>query len=169
MKVSELGEFGLIKLLADIVNKSANIEGVTGDRLLQGIGDDTAVWKAEGPLQLTTTDSLIQDTHFDLDNIDCEMLGYKAIAVNLSDIAAMGGIPDYALVSLALPGDIEVDFISGLYQGMVDISGRFGVIIAGGNISSSSKMIISVTVIGHLENEAFLSRSAAIPGFPQPV
>ena len=70
MKVSELGEFGLIKLLADIVNKSANIKDATADRLLQGIGDDTAVWKTEGPLQLATTDSLIQDTHFNLDNAD---------------------------------------------------------------------------------------------------
>ncbi|MCJ7515106.1 MAG: AIR synthase related protein, partial [Dehalococcoidia bacterium] len=100
MKVSELGEFGLIELLADIVDRNKNPKDISWQRLLIGIGDDAAVWKADDALQLATTDSLVQDTHFDLDIITWEELGWKAIAVNLSDIAAMGGTPKYALISL---------------------------------------------------------------------
>jgi thiamine-monophosphate kinase len=164
MKVSELGEFGLINLLADIIDKRANLKGITGKKLLLGIGDDTAVWKSDAISQLATTDSLIQDIHFNLKDTDWEMLGHKAIAVNLSDIASMGGIPEYALISLALPGYIDVECISSLYHGMVNISNQFNMAIAGGNIASSSKVMISVTVIGRLKDNTFLSRSASKPG-----
>ena len=107
MKVSDLGEFGLIELLADIVDKTKNPQNASWRQLLIGIGDDAAAWQDDGSIQLATTDSLVQDTHFDLNITGWEELGWKAIAVNLSDIAAMGGVPRYALVSLALPGELE--------------------------------------------------------------
>lgn len=164
MKVSELGEFGLIELLAGIVNKSKNAQTASWQQLLIGIGDDAAAWKVDSSIQLATTDSLVQDTHFDLNITTWEELGWKAIAVNLSDIAATGGVPQYALVSLTLPGELETDCISSLYQGMVQIANQFGVAIAGGNIASASKAMINVTVLGSLKSVLPLTRSAAIPG-----
>ncbi len=164
MKVSELGEFGLIKLLADIVNKSKNARDASWQQLLIGIGDDAAAWKGDSSIQLATTDSLVQDTHFDLNITGWEELGWKAVAVNLSDIAAMGGVPKYALISLALPGELETDCVSSLYQGMVQIANQFGVAIVGGNIASASKTVINVTVLGSLESKSPLTRSAALLG-----
>jgi thiamine-monophosphate kinase len=164
MNVSELGEFGLIELLADIVNKTKNPKDVSWQRLVIGTGDDAAAWRVDDAIQLATTDSLVQDTHFDLNIVTWEELGWKAIAVNLSDIAAMGGVPKYALISLALPGELETDNVSSLYQGMAQIANRFGVAIVGGNIASADKTIINVTVLGSLESASALTRSAAVPG-----
>jgi thiamine-monophosphate kinase len=164
MNVSELGEFGLIGLLADIVDKTKNPKNVSWQRLVIGTGDDAAAWRVDDAIQLATTDSLVQDTHFDLNIVTWEELGWKAIAVNLSDIAAMGGIPKYALISLALPGELETDNVSSLYQGMAQIANRFGVAIVGGNIASADKTIINVTVLGSLESASALTRSAAVPG-----
>ena len=164
MKVSELGEFGLIELLADIVDRTKNPQDSSWQRLLIGIGDDAAAWQGDSSIQLATTDSLIQDTHFDLNVTTWEELGWKAIAVNLSDIAAMGGVPKYALISLALPGELETDCISSLYQGMAQIANQFGVAIIGGNIASASRTMITVTVLGSLESKSALTRSAAVPG-----
>jgi len=164
MKVSELGEFGLIELLADIVDRNKNPKDLSWQRLLIGIGDDAAVWKTDDAVQIATTDSLVQDTHFDLNVVTWEELGWKAIAVNLSDIAAMGGTPKYALISLALPGDLEVGNVSSLYGGMAQIAKRFGVAIAGGNIASADKTVINVTILGSSESVSMLTRSAALTG-----
>jgi len=164
MKVSDLGEFGLIELLADIVDKTKNPQNASWRKLLIGIGDDAAAWQDDGSIQLATTDSLVQDTHFDLNITGWEELGWKAIAVNLSDIAAMGGVPRYALVSLALPGELETDSLAGLYQGMAHIANEFGVAIVGGNVASAGKTMITVIVLGRLEGKHALTRSAAIPG-----
>ncbi len=164
MKVSELGEFGLIELLADIVDRTKNPKDTSWQQLIIGIGDDAAAWQGDSSIQLATTDSLIQDTHFDLNVTTWEELGWKSIAVNLSDIAAMGGIPKYALISLALPGELEIDCISSLYQGMTQIANQFGVAIIGGNIASAGRTMINVTVLGILESKHALTRSAAVPG-----
>jgi len=164
MKISELGEFGLIELLADIVDRTKNLQDTSWQRLLIGIGDDAAAWQRDSSIQLATTDSLVQDTHFDLNITTWDELGWKAVAVNLSDIAAMGGIPMFALISLALPGELETDCISSLYQGMAQIANKFGVAIVGGNIASASKTIITVTVLGSLKSKSALTRSAAVPG-----
>lgn len=164
MKVSKLGEFGLIGLLADIIAKSKKSSDTSWQNLLIGIGDDAAAWKCHGSVQLATTDSLIQDVHFDLNISTWEELGWKSIAVNLSDIAAMGGVPQYVLVSLALPDDIEVECISSLYQGMVEIGNQFGVAIVGGNISAARDVMISITVLGVLKSKDALMRSAARAG-----
>ncbi|MBM4446718.1 MAG: thiamine-phosphate kinase [Chloroflexi bacterium] len=162
MKVSELGEFGLIELLADIVNRTKNPKDISWQGVLIGIGDDAAAWQGDKTIQLATTDSLVQDTHFDLNITNWEELGWKAIAVNLSDIAAMGGIPKYALISLALPGEIETSCISSLYHGMAQIANQFGVAIVGGNIASAKEVVINVTVLGSLESTSALTRSAAV-------
>ncbi|GAG45124.1 unnamed protein product, partial [marine sediment metagenome] len=102
MKVSELGEFGLIDLLAKMA-------GGGDERLLIGIGDDAAAWRGDDSIQLASVDSFIEGVHFTPETTPWPDVGWKALAANLSDIAAMGGIPHYALVSLALPDDSEVE------------------------------------------------------------
>ena len=155
MKVSELGEFGLIELLAEIV-------GPTGGDVLVGIGDDAACWRTDASIQLATSDALIQDVHFTLSTTTWRELGWKALAVNLSDIAAMGGLPKYALVSLGLPGDTEVEQVAELYGGMAELVRLFDVAIVGGDVVASPLVVLSLVVIGVAQNT--LIRSAAVPG-----
>lgn len=155
MKVSELGEFGLIELLAKIV-------GGTGSDVLVGIGDDAACWRTDASIQLATSDALIQDVHFTLRTTTWRELGWKALAVNLSDIAAMGGLPKYALVSLGLPGDTEVKSVVELYEGMAELTHLFDVAIVGGDVVASPIVILSLAVVGTTQN--ILTRSAAVPG-----
>ena len=158
MKVSELGEFGLIQLLSDI----ALGEGI--DRqLLVDVGDDAAAWRSDASTVLATTDTMVQGVHFTAEST-WEEVGWKAVAINLSDIAAMGGMPQYALVSLSLPGDTEVDDVTQLYQGMAEIAKQFRVAIAGGNLSTAPLPVITVMVIGQASGEGILTRSAATPG-----
>jgi len=114
MKVSELGEFGLIDLLAKVADRTRDNQSSAWQNLIIGIGDDAAAWRGDASIQLVTVDSFIQDVHFSLDTTPWQEAGWKALAVNLSDIAAMGGIPRYAVVSLALPDDTEVDDVTAL-------------------------------------------------------
>ena len=157
MKVWELGEFGLIELIAETVGKA------TRHDLILGIGDDTAAWRTDKSIQLGTTDILIQNVHFTLDIATWKELGWKALAVNISDIAAMGGTPSFAMVSLGLPPEIEVDSVVELYRGMKEIASKFNVDIVGGNISKAPVVIIDVSLIGKA-SDALLTRSAAAPG-----
>lgn len=157
MKVWELGEFGLIELIAETVGKASRRD------LIVGIGDDTAAWRTDKSIQLGTTDILIQNVHFTLDIATWRELGWKALAVNISDIAAMGGTPSFAMVSLGLPPDTEVDSVVELYLGMKEIASKFDVGIVGGNISKAPVVIIDVSLIGKT-SDALLTRSAAVPG-----
>jgi thiamine-monophosphate kinase len=128
-----------------------------------GIGDDTAVWHTEKSIQLGTTDILIEGIHFKLDMAGWRDLGWKALAINISDIAAMGGVPRYALVSLGLPPETEVDEVREFYSGLMEVAGKFDVMITGGNISSAPQVIINVSLIGE-SPYGLLTRSAAMPG-----
>ena len=158
MKVSESGEFGLIEMIAETVGKTS------GGKLLIGIGDDAACWKAGG-LQLATTDTLIEGVHFDFKTITWRELGWKAMAVNLSDIAAMGGRPLYTLVSLGIPGDTETESVINLYKGMLELAKKFEVRIIGGDTVGSPVTAITLTIIGEAEDEdRILKRSAAKHG-----
>lgn len=165
MKVSDLGEFGLIDLLAKMTEAGQDMESQARQQLILGIGDDAAAWQSVEPVQLVTVDSLIQDVHFSLDLTSWRDLGWKAMAANLSDIAAMGGHPRYALVSLALPADSEVGNITALYRGMIELTSQFGVAIIGGNISSAPILVINITVLGSTDKrENMLTRASARPG-----
>ena len=136
MKVSELGEFGLIDLLAKMVNSSPGSQA-SRQQLIIGIGDDAAAWHGDASIQLATVDSFIQDVHFSLAIASWDELGWKALAASLSDIAAMGGMPTYALVSVALPDHTEVEHVTALYRGMIELAQQFGVALAGGDTSSA--------------------------------
>ena len=162
MRVSELGEFGLIDLLAKMIT-DAGINKSAPDLIL-GIGDDAAAWYCDKAIQLATVDTMVQDIHFSLETITTRELGWKSLAINLSDIAAMGGIPRYALVALALPIDTQVEAVSQLYQGMIDISQQFKVAIVGGNISRSPVISITITVLGKSPDNKILRRATARPG-----
>lgn len=166
MKVSELGEFGLIDLLAKMAYSARNNQEASWQQLIIGIGDDAAAWRSDASTQLATIDSFIQDIHFSLGTTSWEDLGWKAIAVNLSDIAAMGGLPRYALVSLALPGHSEVADVTALYQGMIELAQRFEVAIIGGDTSSAPLVAINITILGSTkgQDKDILTRSAAKPG-----
>ena len=165
MKISELGEFGLIDLLAGMVNAANDKKTAARRRLILGIGDDAAAWQGDDSIQMATVDALVQDVHFTLETTTWEELGWKALAVNLSDIAAMGGIPSYALVSLALPGQTEVEEITALYRGMIGLAEQFGVAIIGGNMSGAPLVVINITVLGSAKGDKqILTRSAARPG-----
>jgi thiamine-monophosphate kinase len=166
MKVSKIGEFGLIGALSQITAQAKDKKSEAWRHLIVGIGDDAAVWKPANPFQMTTVDSLVQDIHFSLKLTTWEELGWKSLAVNISDIAAMGGIPHYALISLGLPGDTDVDDIIALYRGMLEAAQQFGLVIVGGDTVSSPFVFISVTVFGSAGNAEgkVLRRSAARPG-----
>ena len=158
MKVSELGEFGLIDLLAEMAG------GWQDEQLLIGIGDDAAAWQGDASIQLATVDSFVQDVHFPSGIAPWNELGWKALAANLSDIAAMGGLPRYALVSLALPDNTEVDDVTALYTGMLELARQCEVAIIGGDISSAPLVVITITILGNSQKKHILTRSAAKPG-----
>jgi len=158
MKVSELGEFGLIDLLAKMIPDSQ------AEKPIIGIGDDAAAWRSDASIQLATVDTMVQGVHFSLETTKWQELGWKSLAINLSDIAAMGGVPRYALVALALPEDTEVEDVAGLYEGMIDLARQFGVAITGGNVSRSPVVSVTITVLGDSLNNKLLKRSTARPG-----
>lgn len=159
MKVSELGEFGLIELLSRTVGKPKH------ESVIIGLGDDAACWRARAGLELATTDTLVEGVHFSLGTATWRELGWKALAVNLSDIAAMGGVPRYALVALGLPEDTDVANVSKLYKGMAELAKTFDVEIVGGDVVAAPQVVISLTVVGEtIKNRKALTRSAATPG-----
>jgi len=166
MKVSELGEFGLIDLLAKMAYGAQDKEIEAWQQLILGIGDDAAAWHGDASIQLATVDSLVQDVHFSLAITSWEELGWRAMAANLSDIAAMGGLPKYALVSLALSDSTEVEDVTALYRGMIELAQQFEVAVVGGDISSAPLLVINITVLGSTKSQAqhILTRSAAKAG-----
>jgi thiamine-monophosphate kinase len=157
VKVSELGEFGLIDLLAKMA-------GGGDERLLIGIGDDAAAWQGDDSIQLASVDSFVEGVHFTPETTPWPEVGWKALAVNLSDIAAMGGIPRYALVALSLPDDSQVEDVAALYSGMLKLARQYGVTIVGGDISRAPLVAIAITILGSSPTQQILTRSSARPG-----
>ena len=158
MKLGELGEFGLIERIAGRVLRK---NGVT-----IGIGDDAAaIEPSEGLLSLVTTDMLVEGVHFDLSLCDPITLGRKSLSVNLSDIAAMGGIPRHFLLSLAIPKDVPLEFLDAFIEGALERGEQFGVALIGGDTSSSpAGLVISITVIGEQSPDLIVRRKGARPG-----
>ena len=156
----------MIEQLVKVACEAQDKETIAARQLVIGIGDDTAVWCDDARVELAAVDSFIQNVHFTLAETSWKDLGWKALAASLSDIAAMGGVPKYALVSLALPGDTEAKDVTDLYQGMIELGQQFDVIIVGGDTSSSPLINISTTVLGSTkgQNLHILTRSAAEPG-----
>ncbi|HEY2923281.1 MAG TPA: thiamine-phosphate kinase [Candidatus Binatia bacterium] len=140
MKLSRLGEFGLIER----IRRTAP----TGRGVRIGIGDDAAWVDNPARSSLVTADLLIEGVHFDLRWTSLFELGYKSLAVNLSDISAMGGVPAFAILSLGIPANFDSEQIDDLYRGVNTLARKFGVAIVGGDTNIAKSLIISVCVIG---------------------
>lgn len=139
----------------------------TGDTdLLRGIGDDCAVLRRGGGLvELVTTDALIEGVHFDPAWHPPRLLGRKAAAVNLSDIAAMGGRPRYAFLSLGLPGDYRPEWLEEFMAGFLEMLAKFDTLLIGGDtVRSLQGTVLSVTVLGEAAEGEVLLRSTARVG-----
>jgi thiamine-monophosphate kinase len=154
-----MAELDLIRLI-----RTSTTEGPDSG-VLTGIGDDTAVLEpSDGAKLLATTDLLIEDVHFRRVWATPFDIGWKAMAVNLSDIAAKGGRPRWALIGLALPAPVERAEVEALYDGMRQAAAPHGVVVVGGDTSASpSGWFINVTLLGEHEGSPHL-RSAAKPG-----
>jgi len=156
MKLRDLGEFDFI----DRITPGC----LTGDteHVLLGIGDDAAVIETADGVQLVTTDMLIEGIHFRRDTVEPAMLGRKALAVSLSDIAAMGATPRDALISIAVPADVAVRELDAFYSGLKELARSTNVNILGGDTTSSkADLCISVTVMGVARRDEVLYRSGA--------
>ena len=151
--ISELGEFKLIEHLTNGIP-------VEGGDLIQGIGDDAAVIRADGKKVLVvTSDMLCEGIHFDLTYTPAKHLGYKAITVNLSDIYAMNAEAGQVTVSIGLSNRMSVDFLEDLYEGMRLACERYGVQLVGGDtVSSRSGLLISVTAMGWSDEDTVVYR-----------
>ena len=156
MKVFEIGEF-------DLIDRVNSISGRPASDVRIGIGDDAALVSHDSNEILLTTDALVENVHF-TNKIPPHAVGYKAIAVNISDIAAMGGKPKHILISLSLPGHTEVEVVDEIYKGMIDCAKKFGAGIVGGNMSKSKEIVINVTVTGTVEPKNLRKRGTALVG-----
>lgn len=158
MGIGSLGEFGFIDMIRSKIGPLP--EGI------MGIGDDCAVIPISSREDLiVTTDLLVEDVHFLRGDISAWRLGWKSVAVNISDIAAMGGKPLGTFLSIALPKDVEPDWAEEFTRGYMDISRKFDTPLLGGDTTSSKKAIaINVAVLGTVPSGKAKLRSAAVPG-----
>ena len=131
-----------------------------------GIGDDAAVAAPErGALEVLTTDGLVEGVHFDRRFSSAYDIGWKALAVNVSDVAAMGGTPRLALLSLALPAELPATDVDAVLDGFLDLARETRVTLAGGNITRSpGPLFLDVTVTGSVRPRRVLTRAGARPG-----
>jgi len=175
MKIRDIGEIKLIERFTRNIRLDSSV--------VRGAGDDTAVikWTAKKYL-LYTCDMLVEDVHFRKADSASEMrngrafqrnaqakatpfqIGWKALGRNISDIAAMGGVPRYAVVSIALPPGLDVSFADGIYKGIRKLANRCNVNIVGGDVSKSEKIVIDISLIGEVEKANLVTRSGARKG-----
>ena len=166
MRIKDLGEFGLIDRINGLVTGQRNgpDNGAPFSfRLTVDTGDDTAAWNTGVATELLTTDTVVEGVHFTRSTTPWRDLGWKCLASNISDIAAMGGLPLYALVTLGLSPESEVEDVEELYGGMLEISNLYGVAIVGGDVVSSPVAFITVSLTGLHPGQPML-RSAARVG-----
>jgi thiamine-monophosphate kinase len=152
--VGEIGERALLRHLRTRVPTGPGVE--------IGLGDDAAAVETGG-LTLLTTDALVERTHFRREWTPARLLGRKALTINLSDVAAMAGVPRFALLSLCLPPDVTVGFVDALFDGLLERAAETGVSLVGGNLASTDgPIVVDVTLIG--QGDRLLRRRGAAPG-----
>lgn len=159
MKLKDIGEFGFIE----------RIKGgclIRNENVIIGIGDDSCVFKTSAEVaSLLTTDMLVEQIHFLLEAIPPYQLGRKSLAVNMSDIAAMGGTPKEAVLSVAIPDTVDLEYLDALYDGMKAMAKEFEVNLLGGDTTSSpGPLIINIALVGEAQKEEVLYRSTAKVG-----
>lgn len=154
-EIGELGEFGLIGKIREKFSTS-------NQSTLVGIGDDAAVIDNDNRLTLLSTDMLMEGIHFDLSYVPLKHLGYKAIAANVSDIAAMNGIPEQVTVNLGLSNRFSVEAVQELYQGVSAACEAYKVDLVGGDtVSSGAGLVISISVLGYANKGKISYRNGA--------
>jgi thiamine-monophosphate kinase len=156
--IRKIGEFGLIKLIERTLFSPKKQSG-----LVIGIGDDAAVFEtARGKWNVITVDAMAEGVHFDLRYTDFQKLGWKAMTSNLSDLAAMGAEPKWALINLTIPNKIKVEDIRQLYRGISGCGKKFHIRVIGGNITRARKeFVISITALGEIRKNEILTRRGA--------
>jgi len=160
MELRQLGEWGLIHRI------QTSFTSPKRSNVVLGLGDDAAVIRiSSGKSLLLTTDLLVEGVDFELPLCSYKQIGYKALAVNLSDIAAMGGLPRYFLVSLAIPSRTPVSSVDQLYRGMQGLAKQFKVALIGGDTSSSPQgFFLNLVVAGETEPSRLVRRAGARVG-----
>lgn len=154
---SDLGEFGLIeRLLARL--------GAPGSDVVVGPGDDAAAVRVGTQTLLATADLLLEGVHFEIGLSAPADVGWKALAVNLSDIAAMGGTPRFALVSLGAPAATPSATLEEIYAGIDECARAFSVAVVGGDTVRSDRLIVSLAVVGEPGEAGIVTRSGAVAG-----
>ena len=161
MKIKDIGEFGVIELLKNLVDQ-AFISTKHSVKPMLGIGDDAAAWETNDGIQIVTTDTLVEGVHFS-QHITWEQLGWKALAVNLSDIAAMGVIPSFALITLGLNPSTDISCVQDMYKGLLSAAVRYDCKIIGGDLVRSPTTFITVSMTGASTGK-LLTRHSALPG-----
>jgi len=170
MRLADIGETGIIDLIARTIAARAGaaprVPGDDGFRLIRSIGDDAAVWESGPGTRVLTTDTMVEGVHFRTDLASWREIGWKALAVNLSDVAAMGCEPRVSVVSLGLDPDMDVATVTELYEGMLDACDAYGGEIVGGDIVSSPALFITVAMVGDASTieGPVLDRGAASAG-----
>lgn len=161
VQLSSIGEFGLIsRLTGGLATRPDVVLGVGDDAALLDLGD-----LGGSTLLVATCDAQVAGRHFLLGDASPEEIGHKALAVNLSDIAAMGGEPLWVLISLLLPPTLAVELLVGIYAGMRSLADRYGVAVVGGNVSSTDgPLTLDITALGKLQRDRALRRDGASPG-----
>ena len=154
--IEKIGEFGLIEFIRKKTSK--------GKSVLVGIGDDAAIVRASRRYQLFATDLLVENVDFSFRTATPEQIGRKALAINLSDIAAMGGSPESAMVGLVIPRRTKFEVLDQFYRGMLKLAKEFGVSIVGGDLSRGPCWMIAVSIFGNLPFGKGVLRKGARPG-----
>ena len=159
MDLSKLGEFGLISRLQSHLKYRS-------PQVIKGIGDDCAVLSLNnGNYQVLTTDALVETVHFNLKTHTPEQLGWKTMAVNISDIAAMGAEPKFAVISVGIPSTLPVGFLDRFYKGLNQASMKYKVALIGGDTVASPKhLFINLAMLGETRKKKVFVRSGARPG-----
>jgi thiamine-monophosphate kinase len=152
-----ISEDELVRAIRKVL--SGDAPGVT-----VGIGDDAAVVDTGRHDTILTTDMLIEGVHFDRASASAHDLGHKAVTVNVSDVAAMGGSPRFGLVSIGIPPDVDTSWVMELYGGIREAAGEYGVAVIGGDTNRAGKVVLSVTVVGTVARNHAVTRSGARPG-----
>ena len=165
-----MGEFELIdRLAARIEGENARrireVDG-RGFRMARAIGDDAAAWEAPAGGRALTTDTMVEGVHFRLDYTAWRDLGWKCLATNISDVAAMGCVPTYAIVTLGLRPDLPVEGLEALYDGMMEVAAAYGGAVVGGDIVRSPVFFVTVALQGVAPGgiDALMLRDVAKPG-----
>lgn len=157
MRLKDIGEIKLIERLARRIRLDKSV--------VKGIGDDTAVIKwTKDKYLLFASDMLVENVHFRLREASPFQIGWKALGRNISDIAAMGGVARYALVSAGLKPDLSLSFIDGIYSGIRALADKFRINIVGGDTSFSDRLVIDISILGEVERGSLAMRSGAKKG-----